>query len=257
MPKRHVFWMKSTPYGWRCSLVETPADVGLAHPAGDVLEVVVGEPEARPHRRGLREVEHLAGGGPTARQREQLRRHAEQRVGLDERAVGEAHPKLVRGMNALDHVAEAEARDDQRRVGLDVRAHDEDVAGLERLVVGEQAEQHLAQDVDLAGRAVAAVHLHRAVVGVERSAFAAHGIGGDVGLQPAEQRVRTVVAAEVFVGVRVRRAGCAGARAGRGRGWPAADGRPRGGWCRRGGGSAPCASASDCHSVSLGCGSHR
>ena len=34
-----------------------------------------------------------------------------------------------------------------------------------------------------------------------------------------------------------RRAGCAAVRAGRGRGWPAADGRPRGGWCRRGGGS--------------------
>ena len=173
--------------------VETPADVGLAHPAGDVLEVVVGEPEARPHRRRLREVEHLAGGRPTTREREQLRCHAEQRVGLHERAVREAHPKLVRGMNALDHVAEAEAGDDQRRVGLDVRAHDEDVAGLERLVVGEQAEQNLAQDVDLAGGTVAAVHLHRPVVGLERSAFSAHDIGGDVGLQPAEQRVRTVV----------------------------------------------------------------
>ena len=28
--------------------VEAPADVGLPHPAGDVLEVVVGEPEAWP-----------------------------------------------------------------------------------------------------------------------------------------------------------------------------------------------------------------
>ena len=63
-------------------------------------------------------------------------------------------------------VAEPEARDDQRRVGLDVRAHDEDVAGFERLVVGEQAEQHFAEDVDLPGGAVAAVHLHGAVVGL-------------------------------------------------------------------------------------------
>ena len=146
--------------------VEAPADVGLAHPAGDVLEVVVGEPEARPHRRRLREVEHFAGGGPTAGQGEQLRRHAEQWVGLDQRPVREAHPQLVRGMHALDHVAEAETGDDQRRVGLDVRAHDEDVAGFEGLVVGEQAEQHLSQDVDLAGGAVAAVHLHRPVIGL-------------------------------------------------------------------------------------------
>ncbi len=146
--------------------VEAPADVGLPHPAGDVLEVVVGESEAGADRRRLREVEHFAGGGPTAGEGEQLRCDAEQRIGLDERPVGEAHPKLVRGMHALDHVAEAETGDDQRRVGLDVRAHDEDVAGFERLVVGEQAEQHLTQDVDLAGRAVAAVHLHRAVVGL-------------------------------------------------------------------------------------------
>ena len=183
--------------------VEAPADVGLTHPAGDVLEIVVGEPEAGPNRRRLREVEHFAGGGPPTGQGEQLRRHAEQRVGLDERTVREAHPKLVRGMHALDHVAEAEAGDDQRRVRLDVRAHDEDVAGFERLVVGEQAEQHFPQNVDLAGGAVAAVHLNRTVIGLQRSAFAPHGVGGDVGLQPAQQRVGAVVAAEVLVGLRV------------------------------------------------------
>ena len=54
-------------------LVEAPADVGLAHPAGDALEVVVGEAEPRPHRAGLREVEHLAGGDAAAGQAEQLR----------------------------------------------------------------------------------------------------------------------------------------------------------------------------------------
>ena len=73
----------------------------------------------------------------------------------------------------MNHVAETEAGDDQWRVGLDVRAHDEDVAGFERLVVGEQAEQHFAQDVDLAGGSVAAVHLHRAVSPCVRSAVRA------------------------------------------------------------------------------------
>ncbi len=188
--------------------VEAPADVGLPHPAGDVLEVVVGEPEPGPNRRGLREVEHLARRGAPAGQCEQLRRDAEQRVGLHERPVSEAHPKLVRGMHALDHVAEAEACDDQRRVGLDVRAHDEDVARFERLVVGEHAEQNLSENVDLARRAVAAVHLHRAVVGAQRPSVAPHLVGGDVGLQPAQQGVGAVGAGrsrEVFVGLRVRR----------------------------------------------------
>ena len=106
-------------------------------------------------------------------------------------------------MRAVHDVAEAEARDDQRRVGLDVRAHDEDVAGLEGLVVGEQAEQHFAQDVDLAGGAVAAVHLNGAVVGLECAALGTDGVGGDVGLQPAEQRVGMASTSEVFVGLRV------------------------------------------------------
>ena len=67
---------------------------------------------------------------------------------------------------------EAEAGGDQRRVGLDVGAHHQHVAGLERGVVGEQAEQHLAQHLDLAGRAVAGVHLDGAVVGSQGRAAA-------------------------------------------------------------------------------------
>ena len=64
-----------------------------------------------------------------------------------------------------------------------------------------------------------------------------NGVGGDVGLQPAEQRVGLSAAVEVFVGRAGPLAGCAPARADRGRGWPAAGARRRGGWCRRGGGS--------------------
>ena len=49
-------------------LVEPPADVGLPDPAGDALEVVVGESEPGPYGWGLREVEHLAGGDSAAGQ---------------------------------------------------------------------------------------------------------------------------------------------------------------------------------------------
>ena len=52
-------------------------------------------------------------------------------------------------------------------------------------------------------------------------------------------------------------AGRAGVREGRGRGWPAAGGRRRGGWCRRGGGSGRGRRRGICHRSSLGCGSHR
>ena len=81
--------------------VEAPPDIRLAAPTGDGLEIVVGEPEPGPHRRGLGEVEHLAGGGPTVGQGQQLRGHPEQRVGLDQRAVGEPDPQPVRRVRAV------------------------------------------------------------------------------------------------------------------------------------------------------------
>ena len=110
-------------------------------------------------------------------------------------------------MRAVHHVAESEVRDDQRRVGLDVRAHHQDVARLQRRVVGEQAEQHLAQHVDLPGRAVATVHLHRPVVVSQRTALRPNGVRGDVGLQPAQERVLAVATAHELIGVRVGRQG--------------------------------------------------
>ena len=58
---------------------------------------------------GLREVEHLAGGRAAAGDVEQLRRDAQQRVGLDEGAVGQPHAQPVRRVAAVDHVAEPEA----------------------------------------------------------------------------------------------------------------------------------------------------
>ena len=68
------------------------------------------------------------------------------------------------GVGLVGDVGEAERRGDQRCVVLDVRAHDQDVARLQGVVVGEQADQHLAQHLDLALLAVAGVHLQAAVV---------------------------------------------------------------------------------------------
>src|SRR5581483_4554978 len=140
-------------------LVEAPSYVGLADPAGDVFEVVVAEAELFAYGRALREVEHLAGGGAAAGELEKVCGDSEERVGLDERAVGEFDAELMGGVDVLDHVAEAEVGDDQRRVGLDVGAHDEDVARFEGVVVVEQSEEDFSEDVDLAGGAVAAVDL--------------------------------------------------------------------------------------------------
>ncbi len=119
--------------------------------------------------------------------------HAEQRVGLGERAVGEPHLQQLARMSAGHGLAHPEGGLDQRSVGLDVGAHHQDVAGLERRlagrgVVGEQPEQHLAQDLDLTRRTVARVHLDAAVGRVERARGAiGQRVGRDVLLQPGQQ----------------------------------------------------------------------
>ena len=86
---------------------------------------------------------------------------------------------------------------DQRRERLDVRAHDDHVARLERRVLREHVQDRVAQHLDLAGAAVAGVDLDAAVVGVERRAPVSvarqrrarrRAIGADVGLRRREQR---------------------------------------------------------------------
>ena len=60
---------------------------------------------------------------------------------------------------------------DQRREDLDVGAHDDDVARLQRRVVGEQVEDRVAHDLDLAGTAVAGVHLQASIVRLQQHAL--------------------------------------------------------------------------------------
>ena len=64
---------------------------------------------------------------------------------------------------------EPEPRLDQGREGLDVRAHHHDVARFQGGVVLEQPDQDFTEYVDLSARAVAGMHLDRAVARVEPS----------------------------------------------------------------------------------------
>ena len=104
-------------------------------------------------------------------------------------------------MDVADDVTKPERRDDQRRVGFDVRAHHENVARFKRRVVVQHAQHHLAERVDLSGGTVAAVDLHRAVVVAELSRAGADFVGADVGLQPTQQGVGSWCGADEFVGV--------------------------------------------------------
>ena len=59
---------------------------------------------------------------------------------------------------------ESEGGGDQRREGLDVGAHHDDVPGLECGIVSEQANEHFPQHLHLTIRPVTGMELHTAVI---------------------------------------------------------------------------------------------
>ena len=95
---------------------------------------------------------------------------------------------------ALDDRPEPEGRRDRRCVGVDVRAHDDDVARLQRRVVLEQPGEDVAEYLDLSRDPVGGVDLDRGVGGCQVAGSPGvavrHGVGPDVVLEPAEKSVR-------------------------------------------------------------------
>ena len=80
-------------------------------------------------------------------------------------AAGETRPPRLAVVDQLG--PDPERRRDERREGLDVRAHHDDVARLQGGIGGQQAEDHVAHDIDLPGPAVAGVDLDAAIAGVD------------------------------------------------------------------------------------------
>ena len=188
-PLPRVVRHAAEPVGGPVLLVEPPAHAGAGHERAEPLEVVVVEPEAAPDGLRLREVEQLARREPGVREVEHGAEDAEERVHLRERAVGEPDLEPVAGVLAVARAAER--RGDQRGEGLDVGAHDDDVARLERRVVREEAEHRLAQHLHLPVRAVAGVDGHAGVardVGEDGRAVVAQVV-----LQALQQRRRRVL----------------------------------------------------------------
>ncbi len=175
--------------------VEPPADPALGDPVLEPADVVVVEPEAAADRLAVGEVEHLRGGQPRVGEVEQAGDGAEHRVGLAQRAVGEPdaqvrRPQLGRQrvVLVLAHLARPERRVDQRRERLDVGAHDDHVARLERRVLVEPVQDRVAERLDLARAAVAGVDLDAAVARVGHEVAGGRAIGAHVGLDPGEER---------------------------------------------------------------------
>ncbi len=161
--------------------IESPPDPARVDPVLHPRQVVVIESEAVAHGRGRREVEQLRRGRALVGERQQLTDDSQHRVGLAQRTVREPDAQvgepLWAGAGVVDFVvvsgaaaAGAECCLDQRRERLDVRAHDDHVARLERGVVLEQMKDRVAQHLDLTGASVARVDLDAPVLGVKQRA---------------------------------------------------------------------------------------
>ena len=152
--------------------VETPTDARAHHPLFEARQVVVVETEPPPDRVPAGQVEDLGSGQPSRRQLQEPGHHAEDRVGLAQRAVGQTHPEIGEMPNAdllvVSGIDRPEGGVDERSEGFDVGAHDHDVAGLEIGIVLEQVEKGVAEDLDLSGPAVTGVDLDASVVRVEQ-----------------------------------------------------------------------------------------
>ena len=196
--------------------VEAPADPARrATHSSSRARSSSSKPEAPAHRLAVGEVEHLRGGQPLARRARAAgrRRRAPgwsgaasgRRAGRAGRAGGSSAGSSS-ASSSLRDLARAERRLDQRRERLDVRAHHDHVARLERRVVGEQVQDRVAQHLDLARAAVAGVDLHAAVVGVEQRARPSRRpavASRTSAWMRREQRVAAVLDRVVVVGVLV------------------------------------------------------
>ena len=199
-PNCHVLLpMSSSWKELRCAASNPHRTHGLVHPLLEAKQILVAEPEPTAHRVAASQVEHLGRGEPRRRELEHLRQDRHDRIGLTERTVGEADLECVD--RVVRHVVAAERRLDQRSERLDVRTHDDDVAGLESDIVLEQVQDRVAQHLDLATSAVAGVDADAVVVRTEqrppvhgRATRLAHrgAIGSDVVLYELEQSARMV-----------------------------------------------------------------
>jgi len=177
--------------------VEAPADAGAAHPPGEPWQPLLGKAEAGGdggHVEQGAEVGQPAAVVPDAQQ--PLHR-AHQRAARARRQVGDVEGDVARVVAAVL----AEDRADRRREVVDRGHHHDDVAraqGFACVLAGEQGEELVVEDLELAHRAVGEVEDDRAVRGRHRRVrmLGERGEVADVALDLDEQRGRGAVGSQ-------------------------------------------------------------
>ncbi len=178
----------------RCAVgaVEPPADAGVDDPLLEAGEVVVVEIEPATHRVAPGEVEHLVAVTRASASTSKAERAP--RTGFvwrNDRSASRTR-RSVRLARVVTVVVRdgAEGCMDEWCERLDVGTHHNDVAGLERRVIGQEVEDRVAHHLDLPGSAVASVDLEAAVVRVERRVRDRRWVVTHRLLDPLQQRRR-------------------------------------------------------------------
>ena len=139
--------------------VQRPAHIGRIQPQAQRGDIAFAERKARPQRRHVEQREHVAEGQPPVRQTEQQVERTQQRVEILLPAVGEAVRQAARVVAGVA----TEHRMHQRRIEIDVRHHDDDVARRQRGVGGKGGEQAVVEDFDFAQRTVRDLEAQRTI----------------------------------------------------------------------------------------------
>ena len=137
--------------GFPLLAVQPPADARLVDPAGQLRQVALVDAEAFTHRRHVQQVEDVGGGEAPLRQMQQRLDRLGQRRGGAGTAVAERVGQVAR----VARIQAAEHGVDVRRIGFDVRHHDDHVAGLQVRVGAEAVQQLVLQNLHLPLGAVA------------------------------------------------------------------------------------------------------
>ena len=141
------------------------------------------QPEAFQDLRGLQQAQHVADAEAAVPQIEQVKKGPQAAAFPVGAAVGDAERDAPR-RGALG----AEHRRNERGIGLDIRGHDDDVAGPQLRIFLEHRQQLVPQDLDLSHGAVAGVDPDGGVGRQPRIRLRVSEVQ-DVGLEAAQQGV--------------------------------------------------------------------
>ncbi len=136
--------------------IQPPAHAGALQPEMQGRQIALTQAEASTHRRHVQQVEDLAQGEAAVGQLQQMLQSDQQRLEATLMLVGQAEGDEAR----ILAVELTEHRTDVRRIGIDVRHHDDDVARPQAAIAIEARQELIVEDLHLTLRTMGHMETH-------------------------------------------------------------------------------------------------